>query len=670
MIAQLSGFEVMRLVKELKALEGSFMQKAYSPWDGLLALRFNTKAGKKVLVHKIGEWLYVVDEAELGMDLGQASDQEDGAEVTPLVRILRDHVPNAFLSGVTQLAFDRIIELEFRKEVPFFLIFEMFGNGNVILRKENIIVGAYRTESWRSRVIMGGKDYRPPPLRKDPRTMQLAELAVLLKGSTADLVRTLATAANLGGTYAEEVCHRASLDRGLKARDLEVDQVKAVHEAMATITAEVTDGTGGFIHSVDDRRAVASSIKLEKFGEGKVEPFPDLSHAIKTCYPLDEVRETSAREAGTGRLQALEARIERLKHQEKQQEEALIRFQGEMDEASAKSEAIYINYKVVEAALEKVKAARDGTGWKAAAKAFPELSVDPSQSTIQLELPAHDGRKLKVGLDLRKGVNDNAREYYEGIKVVRDKFKGAEAALVRTKAEIARLDVDRAMAQAETAAEAGKKKVRRKRFWFETYRWFISRDGNIVLGGKDANSNRRLVKKHLTAGDRYIHADVHGAPSIVVKATDPSGKPLEISEGTLQEACHFAVCFSKAWSGMLGSGEAYWVTPEQVSTTAQSGEFVPRGGFMIRGKRNTVRNLDMKLAVGIVKVEGTDIVMCAPVDSVKARTDRYFLLVPSKAKKTDVSKSIARELGVPVEEVEGVLPPGGMEVVQPSGRSA
>jgi predicted ribosome quality control (RQC) complex YloA/Tae2 family protein len=669
MIAQLSGFEIMRLVKELKALEGSFMQKAYSPWDGLLALRFNTKAGKKVLVHKVGEWLYVVDEAELGIDLGQASD-EDGAEVTPLVRILRDHVPNAFLTGVSQLAFDRIIQLEFRKELPFFLVFEMFGAGNVILRREDIIVGAYRTESWRSRVIMGGKDYRPPPLRKDPRSMQMADLAVLLKASTADLVRTLATAANIGGTYAEEVCHRAGLDRSLKARDLDVDQVKAVQEAMASITAEVSDGTGGFIHSVDDQRAVASAIKLKKFGDGKVEPFPDLSHAIRACYPLDEVREASARKAGTGRTQALEARIERLKHQARQQEEALIRFQGEMDEASAKSEAIYINYKAVEEALEKVRAARDGTGWTAASKTFPELEVDPATSTIQLELPTPDGKKFKVGLDLRKDVNDNAREYYESIKVVRDKFKGAEAALVRTRSEIARLVRDMTRAEAEGAARTQKKKARKRRFWFESYRWFISKDGNIVLGGKDANSNRRLVKRHLTEGDRYIHADVHGAPSIVVKATDPSGRPLDISEGTLQEACHFAVCFSKAWSSMLGSGEAYWVKPEQVSTTAQSGEFVPRGGFMIRGKRNTIRNLDMRLAVGLVKIEGADMVMCAPVDSVQARTDRFFLLVPSKAKKTDVSKAIARDLDVPVEEVEAVLPPGGMDVVQSPGKPA
>jgi predicted ribosome quality control (RQC) complex YloA/Tae2 family protein len=665
MIAQLSGFEVMRLVKELRTLEGAFLQKIYEPWEGLFLLRFNTKAGKKALVHKAGDWLYLADEADVDLDI--TSDQ-DSTDVPAFIRVIRDHLSNAFVLGARQLAFDRIIELEFRRDVPYFLVFEMFGNGNIILRREGIIIGALRTMARRSRVIMGGKEYKPPPLRKDPRTIELDELAVLLKESTADIVRTLATSINLGGTYAEEVCQRTGLDKSLKAKDLGIEQIRSIQEVMRAITTEVTDGTGGYVHFLDGKRAAISAIRFQKFGDGPVEPFADLGQAIRTCYPLVEEQEADAKASGTGPSHELDAHIERLARQQKQQEEALIRFQSEIDDASAKSEAIYINYKSVEKAMDKVRAARDEKGWKEVGKAFPELEVDPSQSTIRLELPASDGsgKMLKVTLDIRKDVNNNARAYYEGIKVVRDKLKGAEAALGRTRAEVERLVERRTRAVKAEDAEAstGRRKARRKRFWFESYRWFISANGNIVLGGKDANSNRRLVKRHLVEGDRYIHADVHGAPSIVVKAADHNGKPLDIPDGTLEEACHYAVCFSKAWSGMLGSGEAYWVKPEQVSTTAQSGEFVPKGGFMIRGKRNYVRNLDMRLAVGLVRIENVDVVMCAPIESIKARTDRYHVLVPSSSKKTDVSRALAKELGVPVEEVEAVLPPGGMELTK------
>ena len=674
MLAQLSGFEVMRLVNELKALEGAFLQKVYEPWDGLFVLRFKAKSGKKALVHKVGDWVYLTDESELGLDLGATSD-DGAAEVPALVRVLRDHITNAFVIGARQLAFDRIIELELRKDDPYFLIFEMFGDGNIILRRENVIVGALKTQVWRHRVIMGGKDYRPPPLRKDPRSLELAELTVLLKESSADLVRTLATSVNLGGTYAEEVCTRIGLEKSLKAKDLDIDQMKAIQEAIRSITSEVSNEAGGIVHTKDGKRAVVSAIRLKKFGDEPIENFPDLGAAVKACYPLYEDQVTQAESVGKGVTSKIDAHLEKITAQAKQQEEAQDRFKNEMAVASATSEAIYINYKLVEDTIAKVKASRDLKGWSGAAKEFPELEVDPSQSTISLQLPGTDGKTLKVTVDLRKDVNDNARAHYESIKVVRDKLKGAERALERSRAEIDRLNKERTKALEAglldgTDAVGGKKRVRRKRFWFETSRWFISQNGNIIIGGKDASSNHRLVKKHLHDGDRYIHADIHGAPSVIVKAQDASGRPLEIPDGTLDEACHYAICFSKAWSGMLGSGEAYWVNPEQVSTQAQSGEFVPKGGFIIRGKRNYVRNLDLKLAVGLVKVEEVELVMCAPIDSIKARTDRYWVLAPSRSKKTDVSRSIAKDLGVSVEEVESVLPPGGMDIIATPGKPA
>lgn len=72
--------------------------------------------------------------------------------------------------------------------------------------------------------------------------------------------------------------------------------------------------------------------------------------------------------------------------------------------------------------------------------------------------------------------------------------------------------------------------------WFERFRWFISSDGNIVIGGKDTKSNEIVVKKHLKDGDRYAHADIQGAPSCVIKSKDINDKSLEISEKTLEVA--------------------------------------------------------------------------------------------------------------------------------------
>merc|ERR1711970_746005 len=53
----------------------------------------------------------------------------------------------------------------------------------------------------------------------------------------------------------------------------------------------------------------------------------------------------------------------------------------------------------------------------------------------------------------------------------------------------------------------------------------------------------------------------------------------------LNEAGQFAVCFSAAWDSKVLTA-AFWVTPDQVSKTAPSGEYLTVGSFMIRGKKN------------------------------------------------------------------------------------
>ena len=33
--------------------------------------------------------------------------------------------------------------------------------------------------------------------------------------------------------------------------------------------------------------------------------------------------------------------------------------------------------------------------------------------------------------------------------------------------------------------------------WFEKLRWFVSSNNTLVIGGRDTNSNEKVVKKHL-----------------------------------------------------------------------------------------------------------------------------------------------------------------------------
>ena len=104
------------------------------------------------------------------------------------------------------------------------------------------------------------------------------------------------------------------------------------------------------------------------------------------------------------------------------------------------------------------------------------------------------------------------------------------------------------------------------------------------MGGRDQQQNELLVKRHLRPGDLYVHADLHGATSVVIK--NPTGN--EVPPRTLQEAGILACCHSAAWEAKVPA-PAYWVKHDQVSKSAPTGEYITTGAFMIRGLNSILR---------------------------------------------------------------------------------
>ena len=187
-----------------------------------------------------------------------------------------------------------------------------------------------------------------------------------------------------------------------------------------------------------------------------------------------------------------------------------------------------------------------------------------------------------------------------------------------------------------------------------------------MVAGRDASSNDAVVKKYLKEGDRYAHADIHGAPSCVIKSKGINDENISISERTLQEACMFAASFSRAWN-QFGEASAYWVLPEQVSKTPESGEFIPKGAFIIRGKRNYVRS-KLEVAVGLIALGEGEKLMGGPVSAISTRAvNGYAILIPGRTKKSMIAQTLAKAFHVSTEQVEKVLPPGECSIVKTIG---
>ncbi|XP_074547679.1 ribosome quality control complex subunit NEMF isoform X1 [Halichoeres trimaculatus] len=186
-------------------------------------------------------------------------------------------------------------------------------------------------------------------------------------------------------------------------------------------------------------------------------------------------------------------------------------------------------------------------------------------------------KPLLVDVDLGLSAYANAKKYYDFKRSAEKKeHKTIEAA-------------DKAMKSAEKKTQKTLKEVQtvttiqkaRKVYWFEKFLWFISSENYLVIAGRDQQQNEMIVKRYLRAGDIYVHADLHGATSCVIK--NPSGDP--IPPRTLTEAGTMSVCYSAAWDAKIITS-AWWVHHHQVSKTAPTGEYLTTGSFMIRGKKN------------------------------------------------------------------------------------
>ena len=106
--------------------------------------------------------------------------------------------------------------------------------------------------------------------------------------------------------------------------------------------------------------------------------------------------------------------------------------------------------------------------------------------------------------------------------------------------------------------------------------------------------------------------------------------------------------------------------PAQVSKSAQSGEFVPKGAFIIRGKRNLMRCI-LETAIGEIIIDDVKKIMGGPVEAVKGKAERYAILRPGSVKKNEVSSILSKIFDVSTEAIQKALPPGDVEIIETVG---
>ncbi|MCK4367940.1 MAG: NFACT family protein, partial [Thermoplasmata archaeon] len=295
---EMTSFDIMVMSAELQRLIGSYVEKIYQPQTNRLHFRFNIPgSGKENLIVNLGKWVYLDPAAE------------PPGKVLSYGMFLRKYLINGKVIRIQQRKFDRIVEFTIDRRSEFQLVLEMFGKGNVILIKDGMILQPLHSKSWSGRELRAHKQYSFPPERTDAPRLSQEEVLSIITSSEKDLVRALAVDVNLGGVYAEELCHRTGIDKNAPAKDLEKEAADSLLAALAALLDEISHPTPTVVFD-ENVPADVVPIRLRKYDGLRQEERETLSEAISEYL------------AGQP-MEIKDERVAKLERRRRQQEEAL-----------------------------------------------------------------------------------------------------------------------------------------------------------------------------------------------------------------------------------------------------------------------------------------------------------------------------------------------------------
>jgi len=632
----MSNVDVAAMAAELSdRIVGGFMGKAYqqssdriwlsvqSPSEGRLDLLL--VAGKRINITKM----------------------ERPASKTPpqFPTMLRNRLSGGRIVQVLQHDFDRVLEIAVeRSGSRHYLVVELFPKGSMVLLDENhVILSMLKKMVYRGSKMAAGEKYLYHPGQLDPRTISLPDLSAWLSSAGQDLVRSLVRGLNMGGTYGEEVCLLAGVDKNRPASQLDAAELEKVHRALKQVFLDETFDP----HIVfEDGQPVDVVSRPLKIYEGlEVRHYATFSEALDVFF-VEKETETEAKK------DPLERRIEL-------QRAAVAEFESQESMLVARGEQVYQIYGSVEQILKVIEQAHEkGFSYNQIWERISGSDLPQARAILSLDGQGEmkvllDGTELELNACLT--VPQNAQRYYERAKEMARKASGAREALAITE----ELRAGKAAPRKTRQASVHRK---RKPKWYERFRWFISSDGFLVLGGRDADSNEEIYTKYLEKRDYAMHTDAPGAPLTVIKT-----EGMAVPESTQQEAAQFAVSYSSIWKGGLAAADCYLIKGDQVSKTPEPGEYLKKGAFVIRGERTYFKDTPLGLAVGIA--EG--ILIGGPVSAIRPKADPVVAIEPGELNADDLAKKIYRLFSEKVEDraflkavasvdqIVQFLPPGG-----------
>lgn len=645
----LSSIDIAIAVEELKEkVTESRVNKIYQYDKNIIVLKLHKKDNPQIrLVLESGKRIHLTSYVIIP------------PKVPPgFCMALRKYLNGAWLDNIEQYEFERIVILSLRKKSGSWkLILELFGEGNIILTDENNkILQAIIFKKMRDRNIIRNELYKfPPSFSRNPFKIQEEELKAELNSfGNIEVVRAIARLLGLGGIYSEEILSQAEVEKNDQLKNLNNQDFTAIFNSLQKILSKIRKLkiTPKLILDENEKMIDVIPLDLKRYEKFKKKSIKTFNEALDKFYLRDIAQKQIS---SSGKSIKINRKLDEIKRIIDKQKKVIEKQKNNVIKNKLFGDTIYSHYSELQLLLNifSIKN-RVGKTW---AVLFKEVMAEKKQKKIPATyIESFDSKKLlanlnlngiQFSLDLKRTLHENAGKYYDLSKKAKQKSEGAKFALNDSLKKLEKMKKSLKQTTDQEKEKPNqvllvleKNKIKSKK-WYEKFRWFKTSEGFLVVAGKDAVSNEVLIKKYTDPTDPVFHADLTGAPFVVIKATE-----LFPGKQSLNEASEFAASLSRGWREGAGTVDVYCVKPSQLSKSGTSGEFVPRGGFVVFGKRNWFRNVPLKLAIGVIKKDKTWLFTGGPISSVKAYTNNFVILIPGNLQGKELLKAILRSLAL------------------------
>lgn len=554
-------------------------------------------------------------------------------EENQFLNALSREIERAKISSVSQPGSERIFLLHFvdRDDKVRILIVEIFGKGNFVLCDESMkILWILNPVEVRHRTLKTGSDYVLPPIRGEDVLHITIENMMDKTSSLPDdieVVKWLGKSTSLPRKYVEEILFQSGNNTKF-ANQLSNKDIEIIYEKTKEITDKVLDEKNHEPSIIIDKMGVAidaSPISMSKEANvKKVETYMDAIDQVLSNEILSIGRSLKTEEA--------DRKILELEHDLEEQNKA-------------KMSVISKSKSLRNVAHELMKLSSFGI-------------QDMNDNSFKTLLEKNDSKIVSEnGLSYLDLLNERVKLESSIPKFSSQLFSRAKelergAGNIDKASEELRSRIEKLQGQTQKIHEKIQFKALESKQWYERYRWFVTTDGHLVIGGRDASSNSAVIRKHMTEDDIVFHAEIHGSPFFLVKNAKNQDNE---NTNFIEETAQATVSFSRAWKDGLSSGDAYWVFPNQVKKGAPTGQFLPKGSFVIEGKRNFCKGIELKLSIGLVKIENRYTIVSGPLNAIKKRSLVFVSLLPGGSDPMNLAKKIKSEFVRVISEFDSDL---------------